>query len=432
VMGVGVVSALTSGTISVNTPGTITSGTVSVNTPGTITSGSIAVTAGTVGGKAASGAAAVANPVQIAGTDAGGTIYSPIVTTGGAFGSIVGVGVLTTVTNLSNGTIQNSGTTTGVGVVTTLTNLSNGTIQNSGTTTGVGVVTTVTNLSNGTIQNSGTTTGVGVVSALTSGTVSVNTPGTITSGSIAITAGTIGAGTINTLGTITNLANGTIQNSGTTTGVGTVSGIGVVTNITQGSITVTTGTIVGNVASGTTDSGNPVKVGGKYNLTLPTLVDGYRGDLQQDGNGLLKTREGYGPGYEDNVNAVAGILQKPVSSSTYTPSEHTNFGAVTGTVVKTSAGNVYSFDVTSTETAICYFQLHNGTASPALGGTPVASYPMGSAVAGSVVRLTLGVDHFTPSRYLSTGIAYAFSSTNGTLGTASITVANHNVHIKYV
>lgn len=38
----------------------------------------------------------------------------------------------------------------------------------------------------------------------------------------------------------------------------------------------------GTVASGATDSGNPVKTGGKYNATLPTLTDGQRGDVQLD------------------------------------------------------------------------------------------------------------------------------------------------------
>lgn len=44
----------------------------------------------------------------------------------------------------------------------------------------------------------------------------------------------------------------------------------------------------GNAASGATDSGNPVKVGGKYNLAGVTLADGQRGDLQLDANGYLK------------------------------------------------------------------------------------------------------------------------------------------------
>lgn len=38
--------------------------------------------------------------------------------------------------------------------------------------------------------------------------------------------------------------------------------------------------VVGNIASAGTDAGNPVKIGGKYNSTLPTFTDGQRGDLQ--------------------------------------------------------------------------------------------------------------------------------------------------------
>jgi hypothetical protein len=44
----------------------------------------------------------------------------------------------------------------------------------------------------------------------------------------------------------------------------------------------------GDVASGDTDSGNPVKVGGKYNATPPTLDNGDRGDLELDVNGNAK------------------------------------------------------------------------------------------------------------------------------------------------
>lgn len=45
--------------------------------------------------------------------------------------------------------------------------------------------------------------------------------------------------------------------------------------------------VQGNAASGATDSGNPVKVGGRYNSTLPTLTDGQRGDLQVGTRGSL-------------------------------------------------------------------------------------------------------------------------------------------------
>lgn len=48
-----------------------------------------------------------------------------------------------------------------------------------------------------------------------------------------------------------------------------------------------TETVVGNVASGVADSGNPVKAGGKFNSSPPTLSDGQRGDLQLDPKGSL-------------------------------------------------------------------------------------------------------------------------------------------------
>lgn len=45
--------------------------------------------------------------------------------------------------------------------------------------------------------------------------------------------------------------------------------------------------VQGNVASGATDSGNPVKTGGVYNSTLPTFTNGQRGDFQVGTRGSL-------------------------------------------------------------------------------------------------------------------------------------------------
>lgn len=53
--------------------------------------------------------------------------------------------------------------------------------------------------------------------------------------------------------------------------------------------------VAGTVASGTADSGNPVKVGGVFRSTMPTLTDGQRGDLQLDNRaGLLVSIKGTG------------------------------------------------------------------------------------------------------------------------------------------
>lgn len=46
--------------------------------------------------------------------------------------------------------------------------------------------------------------------------------------------------------------------------------------------------VQGNVAAGAADAGNPIKVGGRYNTTSPTLTNGQRGDLQLDASGNLE------------------------------------------------------------------------------------------------------------------------------------------------
>ncbi len=63
----------------------------------------------------------------------------------------------------------------------------------------------------------------------------------------------------------------------------------------SGQLIITTGSgatsaqIQGNVASGATDVGNPVKIGGVFNTTLPTLTNGQRGDAQMDNRGAIYT-----------------------------------------------------------------------------------------------------------------------------------------------
>lgn len=69
--------------------------------------------------------------------------------------------------------------------------------------------------------------------------------------------------------------------------------------------------MAGNVASGTTDAGNPVKIGGVFNSAAPTLATGQRGDAQLDANGNLKT-------VIQNTVAVSGTFwqtTQPVSGT---------------------------------------------------------------------------------------------------------------------
>jgi hypothetical protein len=64
------------------------------------------------------------------------------------------------------------------------------------------------------------------------------------------------------------------------------------------------GVVQGAVASAAADSGNPLKVGGKYNASPITLTDGNRGDAQLDVNGYLKV----------NVATATGLAQGSTTS----------------------------------------------------------------------------------------------------------------------
>lgn len=73
--------------------------------------------------------------------------------------------------------------------------------------------------------------------------------------------------------------------SGTiTSNIGTTNGLALDATLTGG-----TQQVQGNIASGSTDSGNPLKVGGVNRTTQPTLTDGQRGDAQLDTRSNIKT-----------------------------------------------------------------------------------------------------------------------------------------------
>lgn len=115
----------------------------------------------------------------------------------------------------------------------------------------------------------------------------------------------------------------------------------------------------GTVASGAADSGNPVKVGGRYNASTPTLSDGQRADLQLDASGNTKvylatkldntndsvTNYPFGHLYQNittatttTVKSGAGVLHRlvvntPVASGTITLYDNTSgSGTKIGTV----------------------------------------------------------------------------------------------------
>lgn len=66
--------------------------------------------------------------------------------------------------------------------------------------------------------------------------------------------------------------------------------------------------VVGNVASAATDSGNPIKIGGKYNSTAVILTNGQRSDAQVDSAGSLLVSERYA--FRRQNTAAAAVVLK--------------------------------------------------------------------------------------------------------------------------
>lgn len=89
--------------------------------------------------------------------------------------------------------------------------------------------------------------------------------------------------------------------------------------------------VSGSVASGSTDSGNPVKIGGIYNAVLPSVSTGSRVDLQLDASGRLLTSSVSLPTaaskFSFGLVSTAAATQVGVLSTTYV--EQTTNSAMT-------------------------------------------------------------------------------------------------------
>lgn len=187
----------------------------------------------------------------------------------------------------------------------------------------------------------------------------------------------------------------------------------------------------GLVASGATDLGNPIKTGGKYNSGGITLTDGQRGDTQLDPSGRTVVTLGTLIAGEDPTNNIMGILEIPVSSSTYSPSNYKDNGSVTKANVKATPGNVYSVRVTNANSSARYFQIHNKATAPAAADTASRYWIVPAGSANNPGILELDSKYFAPSWRLSTGIGWAISTTATTF-TDSATAGDHTYDINYV
>ncbi|MCF6118535.1 hypothetical protein L2449_16785 [Mesorhizobium muleiense] len=199
----------------------------------------------------------------------------------------------------------------------------------------------------------------------------------------------------------------------------------------------------GNVASGATDSGNPVKVGGVYNTTLPVLTNGQRGDVQLGVNGDLRTlsdlvattpadgitNSSGNFGINGNSAAASGALRLIVSPLKFNGTTHDRdrkpnasyptlasaAASTNATSVKASAGDLWCISGFNAAASVRYLKIFNKASAPTVGtDTPILNL----ALPVGAFNLNLG------GHYCSTGIAFALTTGAALLDTTALTAAD--------
>ncbi len=169
-------------------------------------------------------------------------------------------------------------------------------------------------------------------------------------------------------------------------------------------------TAAGAVASAAADSGNPIKVGCKYNSTPPTFTNGNRADCQVDANGYLKVAIASGGGSGGTSSDFGSAFPTPGTAAGFTNGTNmtaarvgdvNNVAAATNYLDVLAVGRYNATPPTLTDTRFSALQLDvngnlqvkvanvnpNGRAAAADSSPVVVAYP-GALVAGSTAAMT--------------------------------------------
>jgi len=220
--------------------------------------------------------------------------------------------------------------------------------------------------------------------------------------------------------------------------------------------------VVGNVASGATDAGDPVKIGAVYNSTLPTLTSGQRGDIQISSRGILlsalsaqngttigvnTSSDGASPAIGLNVTAQSqawngttwdrvrgdttgaySVVVAPSTQGDTLSSSAILANSTNSTLVKNAPGTLFEISVYNNSSTIAYLKLYNSASAPTCGsGTPVARYLIPGAAsggAGSNVNISVGKE-------FTTGISYCVTTGIADADTAAVAATTYLVNLTY-
>jgi hypothetical protein len=204
----------------------------------------------------------------------------------------------------------------------------------------------------------------------------------------------------------------------------------------------------GSVASGATDSGNPVKVGGVFSSPAPTLTNGQRGDLQLTSSaelcvqirsgGIAPAMVASGTDGTSNTSSVAAmrVVSRPETFNGTTWDRLKKANAVShiasaaattnATSAKASAGDLHTISAYNTTAAVKYLKVFNKASAPTTGtDTPVI-------VEAIPPNARLTVTYPNGGLYFSTGIAYALTGAAADLDNTALVAGDVvGVNISY-
>ncbi|TJU85580.1 MAG: hypothetical protein E5Y10_24475 [Mesorhizobium sp.] len=197
----------------------------------------------------------------------------------------------------------------------------------------------------------------------------------------------------------------------------------------------------GGVASGGTDSGNPVKIAGVYNSTLPTFTTGQRADAQSDSSGNLRVALAAATtaaldgatntlAYVSSANGQSAVVRplavggfrfngttwdrdrKP-SAASRIPSAAASTNA---TVAKASAGDLHCISGYNAAATVRYIKFYNKATAPTVGtDTPVITLAVSPT---SAFNINLN------GHYFATGIGYGLTTGAADSDTGALTSAD--------
>lgn len=214
-----------------------------------------------------------------------------------------------------------------------------------------------------------------------------------------------------------------------------------IVNGVAGSVPITVG---GNVTSGSTDSGSPIKVGAVYNTSSPTLITGQRGDMQLDQQSALKIRlSGPGTTGADGLNNTlvyargsSGADNLPVANAEYifngtswdrqkkpnlSARLVTSAATNNATLVKNTPGDVFHIVGFNATAGVKYLKFYNKASTPA----PASDAALIKAVFALPASAVFSFNFSSFGFYFDTGVGYAIVT--GTSDTDNTAVASGDI-----